>query len=149
MIPEKGKKYAIAYFGPYDFNQYGGIGECLGYKQGTGSNDDPYIYAFKIPENDEVFFSEEDIIAEIVDVSVLQGKYDRLLEVHNEAMEAWRNEKSTNTEMELAVINTLLEECKVVAGSVSDNTITLKFVNSDRAKGIKFMSGAKVIVDRK
>lgn len=148
MIPEKNKKYAIACLGPYDYNKYGGVGIFTGEIKEEGF-DEP-IYEFKIPNDDEpCLFFEKEIIAEIVDISELQAKHNRLVEVFNNAMEMWRKENPADTEMQLAVLNTLLEDCEVVGGSMSDNTITLKFTNPNRVKGISLMSKARVIVERK
>lgn len=148
MIPEKNKKYAIACLGPYDYNQYGGVGIFTGKIEEEGS--DKPLYEFKISDSDETcLFIEKEIIAEIVDASELQAKHNRLVEVFNNAMEMWRKENPADTEMQLAVLNTRLEDCEIVGGIMSDNTITLKFTNPNRVKGISLMSKAKVIVERK
>lgn len=148
MIPEKNKKYAIACLGPYHYNQYGGVAVFTGKVEEEGS-DEP-LYVFKIPNEEEPCrFIAKDIIAEIVDASELQAKHNRLVEIFNNAMEMWRKENPADTAMELAVLNTRLEDCEVVGGSMTDNTITLKFTNPDGVKGIALMSKAKVIVERK
>jgi hypothetical protein len=65
MIPEKDKTYAIACLGPYDYNMYRGTGVCLGSRAGDGSRKDPFIYSFRIPNEEEPWFAEEDIIVEL------------------------------------------------------------------------------------
>lgn len=66
MIPIKDKKYGIACFGPYDYNQFGGTGFYTGRREGSGEDDDPFLYEFLIVENDLAWFTEKDIICEAV-----------------------------------------------------------------------------------
>ena len=48
-----------------------------------------------------------------ITITELQAKYNRLVEIHNNAMEMWQKENPANTEMELAVLKTLLRDCTI------------------------------------
>lgn len=79
----------------------------------------------------------------------LQEKYSRLQNLHSEAMRRWEKESCSDVEMELAVLKTRLEPCTIDGADMRDNTVTVKFDNPDRVKGLRLMSNAKIIVERK
>ena len=69
MAPTKiGATYAIACLGPYDYNQYTGLGEYTGEIAGyhvEGESGYQDIYGFKIScEKDTCFFLESEVICE-------------------------------------------------------------------------------------
>jgi hypothetical protein len=61
MIPKKNKSYAIACLGPYEYNQYGGLGIFTGKTEGMDSET---FYEFKLPDGELAFFEEFEIICE-------------------------------------------------------------------------------------
>lgn len=78
----------------------------------------------------------------------LQKKYDRLLQFHNNAMEMWRNENPANTEMELAVLKTLLRDCVICGADMTENTITVKMNTPNSASGITLGGKAKILIEK-
>lgn len=78
----------------------------------------------------------------------LQKKYDRLLQFHNNAMEMWRNENPANTEMELAVLKTLLRDCVICGADMTENTITVKMNTPNSAVGIVMGGKAKILIEK-
>lgn len=68
MKPIKGKIYKISYKGPFFYNDYFGTAVCNGkIEKNTnpdGSTED--WYGFDIPNDYDTWFSEEDIVEEIV-----------------------------------------------------------------------------------
>lgn len=79
MIPETGKKYRIVCFGPYDYNQFRGVGSYTGKKTGSGDINDPFVYEFYIEGKPGVLgFYEEDITCEalltqLMDTTILKS----------------------------------------------------------------------------
>jgi len=78
----------------------------------------------------------------------LQKKYDRLLQFHNNAMKMWRNENPVNTEMELAVLKTLLRDCTIDGADMANNTITVKMNAPNGAVGIVMGGKAKILIEK-
>jgi uridine phosphorylase len=76
----------------------------------------------------------------------LQKKYDRLLQFHNNAMKMWRNENPVNTEMELAVLKTLLRDCTIDGADMANNTITVKLNTPNSVSGITLGQKAKILI---
>jgi len=74
MIPIKGKQYAIACMGPYDYNMYKGVALHTGDVQtDIGTENDPAsdLYGFHILESSGMFwFAEEDILCEAANQNI-------------------------------------------------------------------------------
>lgn len=64
MIPQKGKTYAIACLGPYEWNKYGGLAKFTGRTDKLGTEE--LFYEFILPDSDmtSTHFSEKEIICE-------------------------------------------------------------------------------------
>jgi hypothetical protein len=144
MIPEKGKKYAIACLGPHDYNQWSGVATYTGKMKGIGADNDLYLYCFEIKDELKSYFAEEDIIAEIADVSQLQAKYNHLIELHNGAMRVWQDKNTVDAE--LAVLKDRLRGCTIVGADMKHNTITVKLDAPNSIKRITLGEKAKILV---
>lgn len=68
MIPTKGKKYAIACLGPFEYNQWKGIAEYNGNIEPGTNSDGSYEdwYEFIREDGQKIVLADEDIIAEIL-----------------------------------------------------------------------------------
>jgi hypothetical protein len=67
MIPKKGKTYAIACLGPYDYNKFKGTAKYSGITESFPEDNDVVKigYGFEIDgEPDLCFFVEDEILAE-------------------------------------------------------------------------------------
>lgn len=79
MIPTKDKFYAIACFGPYDYNRFGGIARFTG-KVDYADAGDPseFLYEFEITETDSTtltFFTESEILLEKYEPTFVKTKF--------------------------------------------------------------------------
>ena len=63
-------------------------------------------------------------------------------------MEMWRNENPANTEMELAVLKTLLRDCIIDGADMANNTITVKMNAPNGAVGIVMGGKAKILIEK-
>lgn len=115
---------------------------------GEWSDDHPLNKLKTIREEFDRLFNQKNVIPENNQLAELQQKYDRLLQFHNNAMEMWRNENPANTEMELAVLKTLLRDCVIVAADCSDKTITVKLPDSDCVTGIRLGQSSKILINK-
>jgi hypothetical protein len=130
MIPEKGKKYTIACLGPYEYCQYRGGEVYSGRMIGAGSEEDPYLYCFDVPELGDLYFTEEDIISEIIDSKTEQSDSQKI---------------AANTEYQLNALQSLLRDCVICKANVDNNTITVKINAPNSVSGVVMGEKAKIL----